>query len=544
MNKIKSFIDNKPIATFCIIMVVQICLIIFWGCMKSNFHQDELYSFESAHYINDQTPKNMYMHDTPMFSKNVWLNTGEFRKLLLVNDESTIFNDKPSSIADKFFKSEPYDILLNIFMYVFSYNSISKWPGILLNIIFYIISQLLIYKLVNRLSDNKKLALATIFLYGCSCISLSFAIYTRFYSYALMMISIAIYLHYKMWIEHKIVRCFIYEILGLLSFVQAFMCSEIVAIIAAGWFLCFSIALVINKKWFKLIVYEIPALLGAWYLFILCNVLHDVLLHPQKYMDGSGSPLDLMFTNFLSLGKRQFIKRTYTLVDYIGNSLFGNTIIFIVLLLILFVLFFRYVKSKKKNGEKIYIKNENNDFIVIMAGMVIIYSVFSILVGLWLPRYHALMYPTFFVIFMCIYQTLLKNSKRVYTYVVAVLLLLGIIFTNCFIKIDNVFLQDRATLQKINSFGNIDSVVWNMDDYQIIMECAYQMPEDSKMYVCSEYEPLYFEDFGDEYLLWTDDSEPLTEEALEDIGENGYEVVDYLGVAADANIYYCRKIEK
>ena len=52
---------------FFVVLILQIVLVVILGCMKSNFHQDELFSLETAHYLADATPSNCYMHQTEIF---------------------------------------------------------------------------------------------------------------------------------------------------------------------------------------------------------------------------------------------------------------------------------------------------------------------------------------------------------------------------------------------------------------------------------------------------------------------------------------------
>jgi len=170
INRLKDLINRKPYIALGVVLLLQVLLIIFWGCMKSNFHQDELFSLESAHYINDSTPGGCYMHESELFSEKTWLDVGEFRELLTVDKDSSIFTDSPDSLVRKLVLGRSYMILLNIAMDVISPGEISKWPGIIMNIPFFITMQICLYKVIYGLTEDRKTSILYICAYGFSSI--------------------------------------------------------------------------------------------------------------------------------------------------------------------------------------------------------------------------------------------------------------------------------------------------------------------------------------------------------------------------------------
>lgn len=541
MNNIKSFIDKKPMTTFWLILLLQICMIIFWGCMKSNFHQDELYTFQSAHYLSGNY---RYMHETDIFFENTWLNIGDFKGFLYVNDDSCLIYESGRIIINKIIFKNPYELLINIAEGVFSKNNISKWIGIVINIPFFILSQIIIFKLVYAITKDIKQGLLSICVYGFSSVALGFSIYTRFYTLALFLILLAFYLHYRIWNSKSLVKGFFYEIIAFISLYYSFKCSELAAVIAVSIFICFAFALLIRKRYRQFFIYISPGILGGFYVIDYSGVLGDAMFHPAKYIDGSGQPLDIMFTNAMTITKNQVIRRLYNYFDFLGRSLFGNNILFALIVFLLLILSINWFIKLKKKEIVFPQKSERLGFLYILLVVAVIYSIFGFIVSLWLPRYYALIYPEILMIIVILFWYLLKNNKKIYNSMVIALFFLGIVITNIFARIDNVFIEDRNALQNLEACGNIDNVIWNMDDYQIIMECVYQMPKDSRMYVCSEYKPLCFDDLNDSFLLWTDDDEPLTDEAIEDAKNNGYKIIEHLGIIADANIYYVEKLKE
>lgn len=546
----KKLLNEKPEMVFWIILLIQIAFIIFWGGMKSNFHQDELYSFESAHYAGNTTPYNCYMHESELFSEKTWLSVKEFKPLLTVDSSTSVLNDGPIEIAKQFIKGYPHDTVLNICMGLFTPGYVSKWPGIALNIVFFIVSQWFLYKLTYVLCNDNKIALATVLIYGLSSISLSHAIYTRFYSYVIMNILIAFYLHYLLWKTDKIWKIVVYDGVSYALLYIAYRGSQLAAVLLACLFVSFTVALIIKKKFKTLIIYLLPVIAGAVYL--RDTIIHyvTVLFNPTAFMSGDGEPLDLMMKNATHLGKRILLGRCGDYLGYLGKGLFGHVAILIAVITLLIVLLVVNIRAKKLGREsnpdtdksKNVIDVDNQVYMYILATCCILFSIFGVIVGLWQIRYYSLIYPLILIVIMVVYNKMAVN-RIVFQYIFYSLFAIGIIYTNVTVNIDNVFLEDKPTLARVKEYGTMDNVIWNLYDFQIILECVYHENEDSRFYVCSEEETLEYNDFNDEFLLWINEDDEVSEEELDYMNDCGYDVVEDLGIAADARIYYCKRME-
>lgn len=536
MKSLKKHIDDNPILVLCIVIALQICMTIILGCLKSNFHQDELFSLETAHYMADSTPDNRYMYQTDMFSEKSWLDVGEFKTLLTVDETSIVLTDSVPTNIKKLVFNNAYEWIVNLLAGILVPGVVSKWVGIIINIPFIVLGQVMLYKITFALRSKKDLAIAAVVIYGFSSISLSFSVYTRFYCFVLAMILTAVYLHYKMWNEKKIWKILIFEIVSYFCLFEAFVASELVAIIVAGLYFSYLVGVLLRKFWKQVIIHISPVIIGfGYFLKEYLSFFKHIVQYPEKYIH-EGEPLDLMIKGATSLGLRTLVKRVYHYVSYLGDYLFGSIII-LAILLILFALVF--IRNRKEETKTV----ASDSYIYVILGVVCIYSIFSIVVALWLPRYYALIYPLILIFVLCVFDRMLDSEKTYNINIVYCILILGIVLGPVFGHVDNVYLDEKSNLQMLDAVDAKvqDHVIWNMDDFQIIMECVYQADTDDRFYVCSEYEELDYQDFGDEFILWITYDEDLDDSQIAKMSEYGYAIETEIGVVADANIYYIKK---
>lgn len=537
LDKIKKATMNNHKVAICCIILIQILVTLVLGNFKSNFHQDELFSLETAHYMADSTPENMYMHQTDMFEEKTWLEISDFKPLLTVDSSSSLTTDSPTTIIKKFVFDNAYEWMINMLAGSLVPGGVSKWIGIVINIPFIIIAQLLLYKMVLALRGNKSLAIVTVAWYGLSAISLGFSVYTRFYCFVLAMIMIAVYLHYKMWSEKKIWKILFFEIVSYFCLFEAFVASELVAIIVAGLYFSYLVGVLIRKSWKQVIIHVSPVIIGfGYFLKEYLSFFKHIIQYPDKYIH-EGEPLDLMIKGATNMGVRSLIKRIYFYTSYLGDYLFGSIII-----LVLLVAVFIYIVIR--NRKDIKTKTSSSDtYIYVILGVVCIYSIFSIVVALWLPRYYALIYPLIAIIVVCAFDRVVQIEKSGIKNVVYTLFIIGIVIAPFLGHVDNVYYSERASIKALDNIDASvrDHVIWNMEDFQIIMECVYQADADDRFYVCSEDEELDYTVLGDEFLLWVNEGKALDEAQIAVFLEQGYSVEDSIGIVADAYIYHCMK---
>lgn len=535
LNKI---INKSPIFVFWAIIVAQVALIIVLGFIKCNFHQDELFSFESAHYFADSTPGNRYMHQTDIFEEKSWLNVGEFKEFLMVDDSSSVLNDEAPVVCKKLIFDDTYDFLVNIVASVIFPGKITKWVGIIINIPFIVLGQYMLYQLAYSLRNKKSLGWRAVVIYGLSGVSLSFSVYTRFYCFVLSMILVAVSLHYKMWKEKRIFNILLFEIISYFCLFEAFICSELVAIIIVGLYLSYLIGVFARKQWKQVVIHITPIVIGfTFFLKEYLSFFLNILRNPQNYIH-EGEPLDLMIKGATNISLKSLIKRIYIYTIYVGDYLFGSILILAVLVV---VLGFLIIKNRRKffAGTK-----KSDSYIFVIYGVVCIYSIFSIVVALWLPRYYALIYPLIVLIIVCAFDRLFEISSIHFIRIITSIFGIGILLTFGLEHIDNVFVNESKNIQALEVMDAdiCDHVVWNMEDFQIIMECVYQADVDDRLYVCSEYEDLDYEAFDRDFLLWIGESETLSKETIDIFKDEGFKIEKNIGVIADANIYYVKKI--
>ena len=120
-----------------IILAIQLLVYIFLGVQKSYIHMDEAYSIGLTNYDKVE------ITDNEDFYGN-WHNSAYYEDYLSISQEE-VKNVKPVYENQKNDVHPPFYYLLLRIAYSFHLNEFSKWPGIILNIILFICSNILIY---------------------------------------------------------------------------------------------------------------------------------------------------------------------------------------------------------------------------------------------------------------------------------------------------------------------------------------------------------------------------------------------------------------
>ena len=155
-----------------LIIIIQSTLLIFHMYKKADLYVDEIYTFTLANSNNGMYfPPSIFKTSPVPDITNKWI-------------DGKIFNNYLSATQDnKFNYSKVYDnqlddthpplyyYLIHTICSLFS-NTFSKWYGLGLNLVLFIIAQLLLYKVSKKILNSNKYALFTCVIYGFSCASI------------------------------------------------------------------------------------------------------------------------------------------------------------------------------------------------------------------------------------------------------------------------------------------------------------------------------------------------------------------------------------
>ena len=166
---------------FSLVLIILLLVgnVIYWGYQKEGFHVDEMFSYEQIG--NTEYPKPHYDRpDEPCM--NTWHSREYYEDYLTVSDGEAFDIAAFYNSASMNGAHPPlYLMLLGMTVSAVSPNRFTKWSGMTLNILLYVLSLLIIYDLAKRVLKKENLALLIVFLTGICVGIVSIAIFIRPY---------------------------------------------------------------------------------------------------------------------------------------------------------------------------------------------------------------------------------------------------------------------------------------------------------------------------------------------------------------------------
>ena len=194
-NKFFAFLKKHKVALLLsLAILIQSAIYIAVGTEKQYFHMDEAYSFGLSNYDKVEIGDNEDFYNT-------W-HDGSYYADYLEVDEDERFNFVPVYENQKNDVHPPlYYFFLRLFM-EFTPGKITKWGGIVLNIIIYGFITFFTFLIAKRLWQGKPhgelIAIAVAFVSSITLASLTSVVYIRMYALSTLNIAIITYLHLKL----------------------------------------------------------------------------------------------------------------------------------------------------------------------------------------------------------------------------------------------------------------------------------------------------------------------------------------------------------
>jgi len=169
------------------LLILQIFLLIFYGDKKSGFHEDELYTY----YSTNKTA-GLFVED------GMWLE-GEALKKEFGVLEGEEFRYSVVKMMQSWDVHPPLYYYLIHTMSSLSTGVFSKWQGLIVNLIAYVLSFLLLAKVVFTVSAKSpyKLTFLVCMFWGFSCAVISGAMFIRMYQWLTVFVLLCLWLHLR-----------------------------------------------------------------------------------------------------------------------------------------------------------------------------------------------------------------------------------------------------------------------------------------------------------------------------------------------------------
>lgn len=174
---------TKTSTLFCLLLVINLCVILHCFADKKGFHSDEQWSYARANsaqvYLDKDTTSFLKVSENAEIF-NRWTDNSAFADYLTVQKDNK-FSYENINHNLKYVEHPPlYFVLIHTITSFFP-NSFSKWYAGAINLVAFVLIYLMLFKLSKLLLKDDKLALCVTALWGFSVIGVSTIVYLRMY---------------------------------------------------------------------------------------------------------------------------------------------------------------------------------------------------------------------------------------------------------------------------------------------------------------------------------------------------------------------------
>ena len=410
-----------------VILIIQIIVYVFLGCKKTYLHMDEAYSIGLTNYDKIEISQNEDFYNT-------WHTKEYYEDYISVNEDEQ-FDFKPVYENQKNDVHPPFYYLLLRLAYNLNIDKFSKWPGIILNIIILVLSNILVYKILEKIAKNTKLSLAICFVNGLVLASLESVMYIRMYALnALLLLSIA-YIHLINFRKEKIdVKNYI--AMGTLALVSSLThYYNVLYIFVIAILYCINY---IRKKQYKNIVKYIITMGIAAIMSLI--IFPYSIQHIFMGYRGQGA-LD-------SLSQASKMLESFARYVYIADINIFNGTLWIMLIALSILIIFKLIKNRK-----ITLRLENTELLLITMPAIIYFIVVALVSPYMEIRYIIPVCPFIFIFViyeLCriINKVFVKESVEIIFTIILAFILLMPIFTKA--NINNLYLQHEEIVKQFD----------------------------------------------------------------------------------------------
>lgn len=276
-------LKSRELYIYIAIIAVQVLVMLYWGHVKTNYFIDDFYSMGYASSFTGEGDTAQYITTGPEFVFNEWIQNSTLKKYLIVSDEEKIFNAPFLKVMKKFITGRNFFGFLNMAESIAGYSFVSSRPGILLNIIFFIVAEISLVSLMKKLNFDKRMRYLSLAMFGFSCYVISAAEYIRFYMMVIMIMIVILNLLYRLWNSEQWKQIVFAEAGIMILSYFAYKNSELTLVYFGAVMGSSIIAFFLTKKWRQFISCVAVCLCGAGYIIVTTDYI-GMLLHPGNYL--------------------------------------------------------------------------------------------------------------------------------------------------------------------------------------------------------------------------------------------------------------------
>ena len=240
-------------------LLIQIISLVYVGTQKVGLHIDETYSY----ILSNSYDADRVVNATDLW--NTWLDGDAFRELLTVEAGEqfaydTVYNNNAQDAHPPLY----YFLLHTLCSFV--PGVFSPWIGIIMNIVFAVLTQIVLYKLSYEITGSSLWSVVPVVLYGSMKAFVDTTVFIRMYSLMTLFTVLLLWQHYRLITKEKKYTSIIW--CGVLTFLGTFT-HYYFAVFAFFLAVAVCIFLLVRKYWKSFFIYAGSMLSGVILVFAL-----------------------------------------------------------------------------------------------------------------------------------------------------------------------------------------------------------------------------------------------------------------------------------
>lgn len=417
---------NKEKILLLTVIIIQIMIYVFLGTQKSYIHMDEAYSIGLTNYNKVDITENADFY-------NNW-HTKEYYQDYISISKEELTNIKPVYENQKNDVHPPFYYLLLRIAYSLHTDNFSKWPGLILNIIIMVLSNILVYKISRQVINNKKISLLICLVNGLVVSSLESVMYIRMYALNAYMLLLVAYIHLNN-LKNEDINIKTLIVIGTTVLISA-LTHYYNLIYIAVIYIIYILLYVKNKQYKNILKYTSSmAIAGILFLIIFPYSIKHI------FMGYRGQGVLYNFTNM-----NQMIINLKEYINIVNLNVF-NKLLGLIALFFIVVVCYKLIKNKQ-----IVLKIRNTKMMLIIIPAIIYFIVVSVSspyieIRYIIPICSFVFIYVIYVINLVINKLLKeKQSEIVLTIILIIILIMPLI---AHIEVSNLYLENKEIVKQV-----------------------------------------------------------------------------------------------
>ena len=529
-NLLKSVIDgfdnNKTVrkAIFIFLVMTQVLVMLYWMGQKSNYFIDELFSMGYAHTYTFDCKDRGYINQSDIWQEGEWLPNSALKDQIEVSHQDSLLNKPLGTAVPMLLLRRTYHGILNILMSSFSPGAVGKVPGIVFNIIIFCLTQIVLFGICYDLTENNRVCLAVLTMYGYSLAAISFVMYIRFYCFVVLLFLLAVRVHQVIRKTDRLPVAFAGTIASMVLLFFGMKDSELIFVLGGTLIAAFMLDLVLCRQFKKLLLYFLTIVPVSLLYVTQKTPFFHILLHPSEYTREKG-PGGWLTAQLLEWTWEQRITQIHKQNLWFVNLLYGNIIIalsfFLIIVFLAVLLAIKLAKSKtgKQEGDcgkdRDFSQGTEQDrpgsfgFYLVLLIINTVYLTFGRLTGFTIVRYYSFLFPVITILLWTgIYKMteVLDCRKQVLKlagFLTIAAVLVGFSHPG---EIKFIYPEDRPLISSLRENSIQDAVVLctrQEKTTHVIYDCVNLMEEDARIFPIQEGETMIDPDqCPGRFLIW------------------------------------------